>query len=55
MIKVIIGAIVAFSAMFGYACCKVSSICSREEESWQMDTGSNTTKMDHGLGKKWMS
>ena len=32
MIIGIIGATVIFSTVLGYACCKVSSICSREEE-----------------------
>ena len=47
-----VGAIIAFGAVFGYACCKVSSICSRKEEAWRMDIESNITKTDHGLGKE---
>lgn len=32
MIKIIIVAVLAFNAVFGYACCKVSGDCSRVEE-----------------------
>jgi len=37
MIKAVVISILAFSAVFGYACCKVSSECSRYEEEMYGD------------------